>query len=218
MGINISTIRNYGSATYDKIDSALDWMSNNICLTKPSYQLILNEMSIPKPDRELMEQILQLFVASYHFIVSPLRHLNDKKFTTHIYESSAIFRSDGSQIGRQPLDSCDKAIMYIHDHIDNIEESECDMTKSDVTIRDNNYLVPVNYWYTYPFNNICIYFYIHINQPRSYKGILFATLRENSANLMALREKIFDYYNRNAGVINRNSEIENLTMADILDE
>lgn len=196
--IVLSDIPNYYYTFYDTV---LDDVSYSMCLSKPTYQLVFDRLEIPKTDQGVIEDLLHFAWDVAGLIVKPMKYVNDKKFCTHTYETSRIFRTpNGGMAANSEISNCDKILIYLANHANNIEEPREKRITRDVTVGDNDYTIPSELWYTFNIDDDnSIYFYIHISVTQAYTGLLLAVNRERSTRLNTFKDLALDHYNRTMG-------------------
>lgn len=195
----LSDIPNYYNTFYDTL---FDEISYSICFTKPTYQLVFDRLEIPTKEQGIIEDLLNIVYGVASLVVKPIKYLNDKKFCTHTYETSRIFRTPngGMTASDNTVNNCDKILIYIANHVDSIEEPNEKRITREVTIGGHDYTIPSELWYTFNLNNgTSIYFYIHVSITQGYIGILLAVNREKLARLDIFKHVALNYYSQTMG-------------------
>lgn len=182
-------------------NTCLDFISDNLTDDKPTYELVNKRLEMPKKTYGVVETMLQVAPDIATIPLIPLKFLNDKKFTTHAYESSHVHQGLMGVIETKNEISCgDKLLIYIASHKDNILEPYESFALRNVSINNNNYDLPCDSWLTFKIDNKnCIYFYTYISIVQAYHGLLLATHKKHSQTLTTFKEKGLNYYNVSMG-------------------
>ncbi len=192
----------------------LDGISNKLCPEKPTLQLALLNMNIPQKDLDILGKMLHSLHAIFEIIVTPAKALSDKKFSTHLYESTSFFRNMTGQIQhKNTVSCCEKMLMYISCNINSLVEPREKQIRQTINIEDDTYDLPVNLWYTLIVNNIKVYFYVHVSVLEGYQGVLLATNTLNATIFDTIKQEMLNNYNRTLGQAAANTD---QTIDDIL--
>ncbi len=202
------------NSLHAKFSELLDYLSKNAGNESPSLHLVTQCMNLPIPDRDVIHALLANLWGFISLVTVPVKLVNDRKFCTHVYETAHVFRSDQGQSNQHhpPATSfCEKIIMYIASHSRSILEPPENRMTQNVMIGSEDYDVPVNLWHSVMFENKKIFFYIHISTINGYKGVLFATDKENVDLLPKIKDTINEHYTKNLGRNNLSTQ----TIADL---
>ena len=192
----------YSNIVYNKTDEFFDYLSFHICPNKPSHKLAMDNLHMPTEDLNFMMMVLEIISKVLGLAIVPLKILNDKKFTVHIYESVNVFMMQNAQQPQNVISTCDKALMYIAQNADKIAEPANKRITKTIDIHNNDYTIPVNFWYTFNIDNDHkVYIFVYISIQSNYKGVVIAIDRNNINNLTLFRNEVLDNYNQNNGVV-----------------
>jgi hypothetical protein len=202
MGNIIGKVVDYSNIAYDKMDELFDYLSFHMCPNKPSHKLAMDNLHMPAEDRNLVMMVLEILSSAIGLAIVPFKLINDKKFTPHIYESLNVFMMQNAQQPQNIVNICDKVLMYIAQNTDKIAEPENKRITKTVDIHNNNYTIPVNFWYTFNIDNTHkVYIFVYISVISNYRGVAIATDRNNIANMTLFRTQVLDNYNQNNGAV-----------------
>lgn len=198
------------------VHDVLDYLSYHICQEKPSYHLVTDSLQIPKEDLSNLEKIFNAIRDGLGLLIVPFLLLNDKKFVIHIYETASVFISPNNPTQLNTVTTCEKMLMYIAQNQNKITEQRDKQVIKTVTLHDNDYDIPVNYWYTLKIDNtpnvnntpnidntIKVYFFAHISVLQNYKGIVIAVdKRKDITILSTIKKSALDFYDQTLGLQN----------------
>lgn len=211
MGSSISThydlIRDYTDSLNKTVHQFLDDVSSKLCPEKPTMLLALSNMNIPQKDLDFIGSLLNSLHFAFELIQTPVKALSDKKFSTHLYESTSFFKNvTGSIQQKNTVSCCEKMLIYISHNIDSIVESRGSQFRQTININDDEYDLPVNLWYTMIINNIKVYFYVHVSVLAGYQGIMLATNTQTVTIFDTIKQQMLDNYNRTLGQTSESSD------------
>ena len=202
MGNVITTIVEYSTIIYNKVDETLDFISFHLCPNKPSYKLATDNLHIPEEDLSMLMALFNLACEAFGLLIVPFKMINDKKFTVHIYETATVFMTQGAQQSQNIVSACDKMLMYIAQNRSKIDEPVNKQILKTVDIHSDDYDIPVNFWYTFEIDTgRKIYFFVHISVISNYKGVVIAVDKNNERNLTLMKEEALDYYDQTCGAV-----------------
>ena len=166
------TVKTTCETVYNFIDDKLDFISYTFCPEKPTQQLALDNMNIPQKERRIIMDLLKALYDIVELLALPSYALSDKKFCTHVYESAAVFQSvNGQTQGHNITSFCEKMLIYISDHNDQIYEPRSKWIQQTITIKEKDVDVPTNLWHKFKTNDKDdVFFYIHIRRKTSCNG------------------------------------------------
>ena len=203
MGNNfVTTFGNITSAINTKSHDTLDFLSFHYCQEKPTHKLATDNLHIPGEDLTLLMQIFNLARESLGLAIVPFKMLTDKKFSVHIYETSAIFVSPYNPMPQNIISTCEKMLIYINCYKEKIVEPENKRIINHVTIDGHDCALPVNLWYTFNMDTSRkVYFFIYVGT--GYKGIVLAVDNTNDKNLSAMKDYAINFYD----ILNKNKNM-----------
>jgi len=184
-----------------KAHGILDYLSYNMCQERPSYRLATDNLHIPAEDLSVLMQILSMIATALGLVIVPIQMLNDKKFVIHIYETATVFTSFNNPTPQNIVTTCEKMLMFIAQNRGKIIEPRDKQVIKTATLHNNDYDIPVNYWYTLNINNNKVYFFAHISVLHNYRGVVLAVdNRRDITILSTLKQSAIDLYDQNLGV------------------
>ena len=196
--------------TYDTSDGFLDLVSVYVCMEKPSYDLALNNLHIPAENVPLLTMIFDLLQGAVGLATIPLKKLNDKKFTIHIYETSIAFVTQKMEQSQDIVTLCEKMLIYIAQNRNKIVEPANKQIIKVVNLNNIDYDVPVNFWYTLNIDGTNkVFFFAHVSSVHNYKGIIIAVNKDSEAHhslLTSMKHSALNYYDQTLG---KSNEISN---------
>lgn len=206
-----------GNTIYSGCDKLFDYLTYHICSEKPTLHLAIRHLEIPVQERDALEAILQTLYKIPGLLITPAKILNDKKFNVYGAETGFVFASGQQEKKSKVTCFCEKAIIYIAKHVNKITEPASSRILHNVTIDDKNYDVPTNLWYTLEINDSKkLYFYIHLSVTKGYKGILFATVKEDNDLLDTIKTDVNEYYTDTLGRNSGSDSDSDETIGDIM--
>jgi len=179
------------TATYNAGDGILNFMSYYCGMDKPTVDFAFTYLEIPIAERDAVVTLIQAFCKIPDVLITPAKLVNDKKFSPYGAETPSIFNTSKDP---PSILYCDKAIIYIAKHLNNIVEPAEKRIIHNVMINKKEYDVPTSLWYTLNMDKKKLCFYIHISTKTGYKGILFATKSEDIELLNVIKKNIESYY------------------------
>ena len=190
-----------GTKSYEVGNDLLDYISYNVGQYKPTIALATQCMDIPAPERDVIHAIVDFAYATLGILIHPFKAINDKKFCTHVYQTSFVFSSTGGAMAQHKgISMCEKVLIYIGKHSNKVVEPKNKRMTSTVDIDNHDYDLPIDLWYTLNMtNNKKLYFFIHVSVTRGYKGILFASDIEDNNLFEEIKLCVNDYYIRTLG-------------------
>jgi len=194
------SIKETAASVVKDIHEVLDDISYDVCPEKPTVQLALFSMNIPQKDMNIIESILSGLHYVFNLATMPAKALSDKKFSTHLYESTSFFRSmTGQMQNKTTISSCEKMLIYISHNIRSVQEPTEKQVRQTVTLGEDDYVLPVNLWYTFCVDNTKVYFYAHVSVLEGYQGILLAATTRNVAVFETMKANSLNHYNDTLG-------------------
>ena len=185
-----------------KVDATLDFASVNMCITKPTYNLVTDHLNLPQEDLSIFAQIFSVASKIPGMLILPLKMLNDKKFVVHMYESSTVFMSPNMTATNQDIVStCSKVLIYIAHHKNKIVESLINQATKTIDLHGTDYDIPVNYWYTFNIDGTHqIFFFAHVSPMQ--KSVMIAVDKQIEADhslLQKMKDNALNYFDQTAG-------------------
>lgn len=200
MGNVVTTVVNVSNWVYNKTHETLDFLSVHLCPSRPSHKLATDNLHIPAEDLSVLMQIFNLLGEALGLVIVPFQMLNDKKFSVHIYETAIVFASPGAPQTQNTVNTCEKMLMYIAQNRSNIAEPIDKQIIKTVTIDNEDYDVPVNFWYSFEITTGSkVYFFAHISVMSHYKGVVIATRNDTATNLALMKSEALDFYDQTIG-------------------
>lgn len=179
------------------INDNLDKLSEKL-QEKPTLHLPGQCIKITATTTGMIDAFINSLYQILNAIAIPVKIVSDRKFCTHSYQSSFVFKSNNgtTQTQQQSTDVsiCEQALIYISFNLHNIEEPKKDRITTNIKINGLDYDIPINWWYTLKINGMKMYFYINVDVTNDYKGIVFAIHKDNSNELDKLKDEIQKHY------------------------
>lgn len=184
-----------------EISRLLDDVSNAL-QAKPTEHLVVASLkvSLHSPVENLIQQIMDTFLAIPNYIVMPAKILNDRKFCRHVYSSRDAFRSmPPGQTCVIPIQMYQQVLIYLADHTSKIREPPRNRHMETFTINNTNYDVPTTMWYTFRLNTTSdIYFYVHV-YPDGHVSIIIACHYQTDLR-SSFKQNAIAHYNKSLGL------------------
>jgi len=193
------------NTVYKSLDKICDYLSVNVCLEKPTYNLVAENLHIPE-DESVLAQIFNAIQKAAGVIIVPVKMLNDKKFAVHVYESAATFTTQNVTMPQNIVTTCEKMLIYISSDKNKIIERTYNQVIKTVNLHDVEYEIPVNYWYTYNIDNTHkVFFYVHVSIIQNYKSVIIAVdknIEADNSFLAKMKQDALNYYDQTLGINN----------------